>query len=322
MGPAALTMNWRAEPTPAALRQGGARPAISVVVPTYRCANRLAAFLDRLSTVERASLLEVLIVDQTPGADHEGLRRFSSSFAALRFLKMDTANVAMARNTGAIEARADILLFVDDDMELEAAFAVNLIDRIASVSRTALGARWTNAGEPRRSLNTGAGAAPLEPADFLPSGALAIARDDFFAVGGFDQRLHRYFEDAEFSHRLKRGGIRLVRDARLRAIHHDEKTDGTWHSPSLREAASTLARQQAYFNRKIGRSWPQTVWTLARTVASEARHPAYLRKGNIASRAILLTLSLPSALVYAAKNPALCTSVAGQGRAARQVVAR
>ena len=349
---------WRA-PTTLAASVGAAPAAISVVVPTYRRANRLALFLERLARVERAALLDVLIVDQTPGAEHGDLNGFSRFFAALRFLKLDVANVALARNAGALEARADMLLFVDDDMELEACFASNLLALAASASRAAFGGTWENVGEsrgdgdalaPKQSANgplppcgggRGRGVAQASQnagrcedsdrsaqppsltlphkgggdssthsvvANFLPSGVLAIRRDDFLAVGGFDERLHRYFEDAELSHRLKKSGILLVKDVRLRAIHHDEKTDGTWYSPSLREAASTLARQQAYFTRKTGRSWPRTVWTLARTVVNEARNPAYVRKGNVVTRAIMLTLMAPSALCYAARQPALRSS--------------
>jgi len=318
-----MTTLSRGEPALAA-RAGAAQAVMSVVVPTFRRGNRLALFLERLSRIERAAQLDVLIVDQTPGADHDDLSGFRRFFASLCFLKLDAANVALARNAGAIEARAGMLLFVDDDMELEVRFASTLLALAHSAPRTAFGGMWENLGEPRRDADAltpkqsansplphkggGDPSALSVIADFLPSGVLAVRRDDFFAVGGFDERLNRYFEDAELSHRLKQAGFQLVKDERLRAIHHEEKTNGTWYSPSLREAASTLARQQAYFMRKTGRSWPRTVWTLARTVVSEARNPAYLRKGNAVSRAIMLALAAPAALFFAAKRPALRSS--------------
>ena len=77
-----MTTLSRGEPALAA-RAGAAQALLSVVVPTFRRGNRLALFLDRLSGVEQAGLLDVLIVDQTPGAVHDDLNGLSRFFASL-----------------------------------------------------------------------------------------------------------------------------------------------------------------------------------------------------------------------------------------------
>lgn len=321
MGAATLNRHRRVDVMANVSRAEEERPSVSVIVPTYRRTRRLKQLLERLSIVEGARGLEVLIVDQTHDAVHDDLRAFSVFFSSLRFLRLEVANVARARNRGALEARADTLLFMDDDMELQGAFFPTLLGSTVSNSRKAVGAVWTDADN-----SPGIAAAPIGSptnvqANFLPSGVLVMGRAEFLSVGGFDERLYRYFEDAELSHRLKQSGISLVKDRTLRAIHHDERSDGTWHSPSLREAASTLARQKAYFDRKTGRTWSATCWNLARTIASEARRPAYIGKGNAFSRALALTLALPSALLYARKTPLLCTSAPQRENATRRAVA-
>lgn len=289
--------------------------AVSVVVPTFRRLERLPILLTRLAAIDRAANLDVAIVDQTPGADLSALERFSEHFASLRCIHLAEANVALARNTGAEAVSCDVLLFMDDDMALDRLFIPRLLLLMKRMPRTVLGAVWPHQGTIGRADGLPSSGQDDETLAFLPTGVLAINRQDFLAAGGFDARLDRYFEDAEFSHRLKQQGLRLIRHPDLQAEHHDHQENGTWYSRSMMEAAPRLMRQTAYFRRKTGRSWTKVLLALLHVIASETRRPGYLRGGTQLTRAAALGVSLPAALIYAARSPLLAHAPSSNGRA-------
>jgi GT2 family glycosyltransferase len=61
-------------------------------------------------------------------------------------------------------------------------------------------------------------AAGVQQVDWLGSGSLAVWRDVFERVGGFDSRLETC-EDVDFCQRLRRSGYGLWSDDRLRSVH-------------------------------------------------------------------------------------------------------
>lgn len=287
------------------LKQMSSPALVSVVVPTFRRVERLPSLLAKLSVIDQACDLDVAIIDQTPGADLSKLQGFSEHFACLRFISLAQANVSRARNIGANAASCDILLFLDDDMELERSYIPRLLSLMREKPQAAWGATWPQQGAIGRADGNPLNGRDGDPLIFLPTCALAMHKQDFMAAGGFDERLDRNFEDAEFSHRLKQQGLRLVRHPDLQAQHHNRQENGTWYRRSLMEAAARLMRQTAYFRRKTGRSWPGVLLALLRVIASEARHPGYLRGGTPLARALTLGLSLPAAVIYAARPPLL-----------------
>lgn len=60
------------------------------------------------------------MVDQTPNPDPETARRLAAwdKGRAIRWLRQTEPNASRARNTGALAATGDILLFIDDDVRL------------------------------------------------------------------------------------------------------------------------------------------------------------------------------------------------------------
>ncbi len=55
--------------------------------------------------------------------------------------------------------------------------------------------------------------------DYLATHALALHADTLRRCHGFDERVHPILEDAEFSHRLRRAGYRLVLDPAIQVRH-------------------------------------------------------------------------------------------------------
>lgn len=105
--------------------------------------------------------------------------------------KTDNANIfapSVARNIGAMRANGDILVFMDDDIKFSKDFFYKLISSVDNGKVAGLKSKWH---------------------DYLISRVLAITKEDFFKVGGFDP-LMIFSEDVEFSYRLQQMGYELV----------------------------------------------------------------------------------------------------------------
>ena len=105
--------------------------------------------------------------------------------------KTENANIfapSVARNIGAMRANGDILVFMDDDIKFSKDFFYKLISFVDDGKVAGLKSQWH---------------------DYLISRVLAITKDDFFKVGGFDP-LMIFSEDVEFSYRLQQMGYELV----------------------------------------------------------------------------------------------------------------
>lgn len=93
---------------------------LSVVIVTY---NRSAVLVDTINYILElngyaASKVEIVIVDQT--ADHsaaadEALQTWSKA-RVIRWIRLDQPHLTQAMNRGLLEARAELVLFLDDDI--------------------------------------------------------------------------------------------------------------------------------------------------------------------------------------------------------------
>lgn len=104
-------------------------PSLTVIIPTK---NRLASLVTAAQSLSGQTRLpdEVIIVDQTPQRNEaeEALRKILSESVQLDYMR-DTrpTGAAMARNIGMRRAHGDILLFLDDDVTLQANFIERLL---------------------------------------------------------------------------------------------------------------------------------------------------------------------------------------------------
>jgi glycosyltransferase involved in cell wall biosynthesis len=206
------------------------RPRISVVIPTHRRLDSLTRCLDSLAeqTVPSGSF-EVLVIDDAdpPELDASALVRGP---AGLRLLQSRGAGASAARNLGAQEARAPVVLFLDDDMVAEP----QLIERHLAHHLGAEAVAVVGAYPPARSRRgLMASAVALWWSDlfesmrtavrptfvFMLSGNLSIPRYEFLAVGGFAHDIPFRREDWELGLRWLDAGYRIEYDPLARAQH-------------------------------------------------------------------------------------------------------
>jgi GT2 family glycosyltransferase len=194
-------------------------PVVSFVVPVRDDAARLRRCLESIAANDYAAeCVEVIVIDN-------GSRDGSADVArqcGATVLQITGVGVAGLRNRGAAAARGQILAFVDADHEIDAHWVRQAVTALACPGVAAAGAPCVPPADGTwvQLRYDGLRERVDEPVDvaWLGSGNLAIRRDAFDAMGGFDTSLETC-EDVDLCQRLGAAGYRILCDPKLRNIH-------------------------------------------------------------------------------------------------------
>lgn len=218
--------------------EGGAKPRLSLVVATFNRRPLLERLLQQLEgqTLPHPRFEVVVVDDGSEEPVAPGLDKLEVTYA-LRVLRQKNSGVAKARHHGVLQARGDILVIVDDDMQVPPEFLQAHLDAHQGPEPTAvLGRIRPDENLAKMPVFERFHAASLEKwASSVKSGALkavgnnlctgnvSMRRADYLAVGGFDPTLERS-EDAELGLRLEKRGVRLVFAEEPYTIHSSDHT--------------------------------------------------------------------------------------------------
>jgi len=228
-------------------------PGVSIIIPTYRRPEPLRDTLADLGRLEPARA-EVLIVDQSPVACIEGDRLTLPNGIPVRILRRPPGVVA-ARNYAAVEARHEVLLFLDDDVRIaDPAFLERHLENYADPAIAAVCGQELNVPDfapepPDRSRF----ASLYEAAEFfnrrsserrdvahLSTCNCSVRKSAFDQVGGFDPIFtgNSYGDDTDLAIRIAQAGMRIVFNpkASVRHLH--------WQAGGLRLSDSTNAASE------------------------------------------------------------------------------
>lgn len=197
------------------------KPRVSFVIPVRNDAARLEACLRSIRTNGTPAQVEIIVVDN---ASTDGSARVAERFGAT-VVPMEEGRVSELRNRGTRHATADIFAFVDADHAIVAGWVYAALDCLQAPEVGAVGAlcqapadgTWV---QQVYGLLRGAAGGQRDVV-WLGSGNMAVRRDAFDALGGFDTSLDTC-EDVDLCHRLRARGLRIVSDARLRNIHYGD----------------------------------------------------------------------------------------------------
>ena len=197
-------------------------PFVSLVIPNYNGAATIERCVEAAFASRHANL-EVIVVDD--GSEDDSLERIRR--LPCRVIPLPRRRgAAAARNAGARESRGEVLFFTDADCLLQPDAVTQAVATLGSMSDMAVGGTYApvapeasffdrfqsvfvNHFETRHAPH----------ADYLATHALAIARATLRHHGGFAEDGLPLLEDVEFSHRLRRGGCRLVMNPAVQARH-------------------------------------------------------------------------------------------------------
>ncbi|MDB4950376.1 MAG: glycosyltransferase [Gemmatimonadetes bacterium] len=229
---------------------------VVAVVLTWNNYGDTAEALEGLRASTRAAD-EVLIVDN--GSTDDTAARLRERFPAYEVLTLpENRGFTLGSNRGLAEALdrgADFILFLAND-------TVPAPDALAELLRTAGGDERAGIVGPRvmeydapSTLQHGAGyvdpttggvrirdAEQTAECDWITGCAFLLRADALRALPeprGFDPRYHTYWEDVDFSVRLRRAGFRALYEPRARVLHKE--------SEARRAAMSPLRRLSRHF---------------------------------------------------------------------------
>ncbi len=184
--------------------------SIAYIIPTRDRPGELAltlATLARLDHPDSASA-EVIVIDNASRHPPTPPRRLTNGLT-VRLLLRPTNEAAASRNHAANATNAQWLIMLDDDSApLDMGFLAALRDAPAVVA--AVGAKITLPSGRHES-----GGLPEVPIGC----GVALRRELFLAVGGYDPAFHFYAEEYDLAARLLLAGHRVIHDPRFRVLH-------------------------------------------------------------------------------------------------------
>ena len=177
-------------------------PRFSVVVPTC---NRAAVLPTALGSVlsQTETDFELIVVDDGSTDGTEAVVRALDD-PRIRYLRQERAGVSSARNAGAVAARGEYLVFLDDDDELLPVALARFADAAAENDWDVVHAGWIRVSRDRRDWRT---VLPrltdvdFQRGSFLP-GTVAIKRALFARVEGYDPGI-RYGENTVLAWKVR-----------------------------------------------------------------------------------------------------------------------
>lgn len=230
-------------------------PALSVIIPTHNRPEALSRTLDSLAGQILPGYLnpggfEVIVVDN--GADnlYSSVNNIdpddSSSYPFdLKILRHAEPSPTHARNLGAQNSQADVLVFLDDDICVASSGLAVLLTHCQQSKKTIFLGVLTL---PIEILETSSFARafdePIPPADYeahytqCKTGLLAIRKEDFYSLGMFQDPTGGWpnWDDVDFGCRAQRQGHRFWICVDAVGVHWD------YAARSLDQAAKRLER--------------------------------------------------------------------------------
>ena len=183
--------------------------SVSCVIPVRNDALRLKRCLEAITRSAAGVTLEIVVADNGSTDGSADVARA----AGAQVLSLPGLRVAELRNRAAAAVATDVLAFIDADHEIgdgwfAAAFRTLAGERVGAAGALYLapdGGTWVQRMYGAlRGRTTVAGDVP-----WLGCGNLAVRREAFDAVGGFDASLVAC-EDVDFCQRLRQAGWRVV----------------------------------------------------------------------------------------------------------------
>ena len=194
-------------------------PVVSFVIPVRNDAQRLGRCLQTIhANAYPPRQLEIIVADNGSTDDSTEV----AARAGATILHLPGYRVGELRNRAAAAARGQILAFVDADHEIDPFWVPSAVETLQDGSIAAVGALCDPPSDGtwvQRTYGALRGqVAGRHDVEWLGSGNLVVRKTAFDMHGGFDVTLETC-EDVDLCQRLRKSGLRIVSDDRLRSVH-------------------------------------------------------------------------------------------------------
>jgi GT2 family glycosyltransferase len=250
-------------------------PYVSVIVVTHNSAKWIDACLNAIFAQRFERAFEVIVVDS--GSSDATTAIVKKKFPKARLEQVPNRGFGAGNNVGAKLAKGEILAFANPDTVADPDWLRELVAAIRE-PRTVATSQVLLADDPTK-INTmgldlhflgfsfvrgyGRLAIDADPGEVpgFSGAAFAMRRDEYLALGGFDETIFLYGEDAELSWRARREAYRIVAVPRSRIRHHY-----SWRMDAAK--LYHLERSRRLIVRKHHPRWRRILFAPSRLVAA------------------------------------------------------
>ena len=276
---------------------------LSIVIVTY---NRSEVLVDTIGyLLEQVGfdslVLEIVIVDQTISHTKAAEERLTiwADENVIRWIRLDQPNLTGAMNRGLLEARGDLVLYLDDDIipdkrlvqEHAAAHAIHtdvtaVIGQVLQPGQAPIDVDYRpSKGVLRAYMDFPFNSIQGCFIENAMAGNMSLKKRQALAVGGFDERfippVAARFE-SEFAKRLVRSGHTIWYQPTASIRHLAVSSGGTRAKGShLNSSAAYFGFGDYYFAFRVGSKWESARYLLKRFFREvltkyHLRHPWYI----------------------------------------------
>jgi glycosyltransferase involved in cell wall biosynthesis len=237
-----------------------ALPSVSVIIPTYNRKEFLQQTLVSLAGQEWAAApFEVIVIDDgsTDGTAAVAGQNFPFP---LRYFYQENQGDALARNSGAQQSQANVLIFVDDDIVVMPGYVRRLVEaHVAASTRIIVGTErlWLEQSPPPPVPPPVDAEATVLPIPFATvcSNNMSIRREAYVALGmmhdlGF--KGSSIWCDVDFTYRAYRQGFEFCRSTGAVCWHRD-------HVFQTLESHTRRMREVAYRAVVLFQKYPELI---------------------------------------------------------------
>lgn len=197
-------------------------PIVSLVVCAYNEEKYIGSCLESAIAHSHGMLAEILVVDN---ASTDSTREVAERYPLVRVVSETSKGLTKARQKGLLEARGDIVLYIDADTELSADWIPKMIKKYQSDERTVCVSGIYRYKEAAVATNIGvwmywhifAAVTYLFTRYMVVGGNFAVKKKAMLQIGGFDQTIEFYGEDTDIARRLHTVG-KVVFSTRMNVL--------------------------------------------------------------------------------------------------------
>ncbi len=203
------------------------KPKISIVIPTYNHSSEPVKTITRILDVMRQSD-ELIIVDQNSDFEiiWKNFRNEIIKDERVRIFDLKPPGTPLARTVGGIVALADIILYIDDDMDIEQS---TITEHLKYYENPAVGGVAGGIDGEYSNNNK------VEYTRAAKGGHMSFRKKVFEHIRGFDTNINGNFsaEETEFCERVRVAGYKIVRGLNCTAYHRAPVIGGAGNQGGL-----------------------------------------------------------------------------------------
>jgi len=221
----------------------------TIIIPTYNSEIYIKDCLLSIANIDYPrDRYEVIVVD---GGSSDGTLDIINSFDDIKLVHSSNISISNSRNLAAAAATGDNFVFIDSDCLVHK----DLLNKCFKYLKqyTCYGAFYS-ACEKHGWIAAAWIIVEKKPdgiVKWIPSGTLAVTRDAFMAIGGFNEAL-QVEEDEDFCHRIRANGGTIFNDSSIASVHLGQANSfRQFYNKEVWRGRSLIKPLRSYLTRKL-----------------------------------------------------------------------